>query len=174
MKNPNQHLFHYCPRCGKETLAASSRKSFLCRTCNFQFYLNNAVAGIALIFNPKKELLVTRRRHDPGKGTLDFPGGFAEHGETIEQTLIREVKEELNLDITALTYFCSAPNTYRYKDITYSITDFAFLCTVQDFTGIKSYDDVSSFYFMELAGIDKNKFGLDSPKIIFDRLLEKY
>lgn len=126
-----------------------------------------------MIFNQKNELLVTRRKHDPAKGMLDLPGGFAEPGETIEESLIREVKEELNLDIMALTYFCSAPNTYLYKDVTYSITDFAFFCTVHGFDAIKACDDVSEFYFMELAGFDKNRFGLDSPKIIIDRLLKQ-
>ena len=170
MKNPNTHLFRYCPQCGGKSLAISDEKSFLCRSCSFKFYLNTAAAGIALIFNKNDELLVTKRRYDPAKGMLDLPGGFADPGETIEACLIREIKEELNLTITSLTYFCSVPNTYMYKNVTYSITDFAFLCSVDDFDAIKASDDVSEFYFIELTSLDINHFGLDSPKIVIDRL----
>ncbi|MCD4719708.1 MAG: NUDIX domain-containing protein [Desulfobacula sp.] len=172
MKNPNDYLFKYCPQCGGKSLVISDEKSFLCSSCNFKFYLNTAAAGIALIFNKKGELLVTKRRYDPAKGMLDFPGGFTDPGETIEACLIREIKEELNLKITSLKYFCSVPNTYVYKTVTYSIIDFAFLCSVDDFDTIKASDDVSDFYFMELTNLDINRFGLDSPKIVIDRLRE--
>jgi len=80
-------------------------------------YLNCAAAAIALIFSPANNLLVTRRKYDPAKGMLDFPGGFADPGETIEECLIREVKEELNLDMEKLTYICSYPNTYQFKKV---------------------------------------------------------
>ncbi len=170
MRNPNDHLFKYCPKCGEKDLSLSSKKSFICRSCNFKFYLNTAAAGIALIFNKKGELLVTKRKYDPAKGMLDFPGGFAEPGETIEACLIREIKEELNLAITSLTYFCSVPNIYVYKTVTYSIIDFAFLCNVDNFDTIKASDDISDFYFIKLASLDKSRFGLDSPKIVIDRL----
>ena len=172
MKNPNFHLFRYCPQCGKKKLAVSDEKSFLCSSCSFKFYLNTAAAGIALIFNKKDELLITKRKHNPVKGMLDLPGGFADPGETIEACLMREIKEELNLNITSLKYFCSVPNTYIYKNVTYSITDFAFSCSVDDFNSIKAADDISDFYFMELANLDINLFGLESPKIVIDRLRE--
>ncbi len=170
MRNPNDHLFKYCPKCGEKDLSLSSKKSFICRSCNFKFYLNTAAAGIALIFNKKGELLVTKRKYDPAKGMLDFPGGFAEPGETIEACLIREIKEELNLAITSLTYFCSVPNIYVYKTVTYSIIDSAFLCSVDNFDTIKASDDISDFYFIKRNNLYKSRFGLDSPKIVIDRL----
>ncbi|MCD4675256.1 MAG: NUDIX domain-containing protein [Desulfobacula sp.] len=170
MENPNAHLFKYCPQCGVKNLAVSDEKSFLCGSCDFKFYLNTAAAGIAVIFNKNDKLLVTKRKHDPAKGMLDLPGGFADPGETIEECLIREIKEELNIEIGSLNYFCSVPNTYLYKNITYSITDFAFLCSVNNFDTIQACDDISDFYFMELNELDKNAFGLESPKIVIDRL----
>ena len=51
------------------------------------------------------------------RGTLDLPGGFCDIGETIGEALIREVKEETNLDIKEKHYFCSLPNKYRYSDL---------------------------------------------------------
>jgi len=173
LNNPNIHLFRYCPHCGRKNLAVSDEKSFLCGSCNFKFYLNTAAAGIALIFNKNDEILITKRKYNPAKGLLDFPGGFVDPGESIDKCLIREVKEELNLDISSLDYFCSVPNTYTYKEVTYSITDFAFICGVNDFRPIKARDDISKFYFIKPAKLDKNRFGLDSPKIIIDRLREE-
>lgn len=170
MKNPNAHRFKYCPCCGENHLAASSGKSFSCPGCGFTFYLNTAAAGIALIFNDTGKLLVTQRRFPPAAGMLDFPGGFVEPGETIEASLIREIKEELNLEISGLTYFCSVPNTYLYRDVVYDITDFAFFCQVNDVGPITACDDVSDFYFMAPTRLDPDRFGLDSPKIIIDRL----
>ena len=171
MINSNSHLFRYCPHCGRDTLSAACQKSFFCLQCNFKFYLNTASACIALIFNQKRELLVTRRKHDPAKEMLDFPGGFAEPGETIEDSLIREIKEELNLELGSFAYFCSVPNTYIFRSVTYSIMDFAFLCSVNDFGPVTARDDIQDFYFLKPATINKNDFGFESSKIIIDRII---
>nr|NJM01257.1 NUDIX domain-containing protein [Desulfobacula sp.] len=152
---------------------AACPKSFVCLQCRFKFYLNTASAGVALIFNQHQDLLVTRRKHDPAKGMLDFPGGFAEPGETIEECLVREIKEELNLDAGSLTYFCSVPNTYVYKEVTYSITDFAFFCRIPDFGPIAARDDILDFSFMNPAALKKKDFGFESSKIILDRILNQ-
>ncbi len=54
-------------------------------------------AAGALIVNKKGEILLCRSHKWPGKFT--FPGGHVELGETIEQALKREVKEEVGLDV---------------------------------------------------------------------------
>jgi len=171
LNNPNQHLFIHCPCCGQATLVSGTKKSFFCPACKFVFYLNCAAAGIAVIVNEKNQLLVTRRKKNPARGSLDLPGGFAEPGESIEQSLIREIKEELDLDITHLEYLCSFPNTYPYKSVVYQVTDMAFICDVKSFDTIKARDDIDKFYFLDLAGLDKDLFGLDSPKKVIEYYL---
>lgn len=170
LTNPNTHLFKYCPGCGSKRLMQDGQKSFLCQECGFKFYLNTAAAGIALIFNKKKQVLVTVRKYDPAKGTLDFPGGFAEPGETMETCLIREVKEELNLDIIDLKYFCSIPNQYLYNDILYPITDMIFICTVNNFLKIKAQDDIVGFHFFDIDQLDATQFGLNSPRLVIEKI----
>ncbi len=170
MKNPNSHLFNFCPDCGKENFCAVDRKSFQCSDCGFNLYLNCAAAAIALIFTPENKLLVTRRRYDPAKDLLDFPGGFTDPGETIEACLVREIKEELNLDVTKSTYICSYPNTYQFKNISYDITDFVFTCEVVDFDRIQAADDICDFEFTHLDQLAKKQFGLDSAKKVIDMM----
>ena len=57
-----------------------------------------------LIFNPKDQLLITRRGSGDFKGKWEFPGGKLEKNETEEECLKREVREELSIEIN-IDYF---------------------------------------------------------------------
>ncbi|WP_020589247.1 NUDIX domain-containing protein [Desulfobacter curvatus] len=168
--NPNQHRFKFCPSCGSNRLDADSVKSFKCRECGFKFFLNCAAAAMAIILDDQNRILVTVRAKEPGKGTLDLPGGFTEPGESINHGLVREVKEELNLDIYDLEFFCSVANSYPYKCVVYPITDMAFTCKVKDFSLITPMDDVAGFKFIPVHDFDTNLFGMDSAR----KVLKKY
>lgn len=102
--------FQYCPVCGSKHFVEQTEKSKRCESCGFEYFLNPSSAVAAFILNEKGELLVTQRRYDPGKGTLDLPGGFCDIGETVLEALRREVKEETNLEIQDVRYFCCEHN----------------------------------------------------------------
>jgi acetyl-CoA carboxylase carboxyl transferase subunit beta len=53
----------------------------------------------ALIFHGDKVLLI-QRGHEPAMGKWSLPGGGVEPGETYEQALIREVREETGLSVS--------------------------------------------------------------------------
>jgi NAD+ diphosphatase len=161
-KHLPQHVIRFCPRCASEEFHFRQDNSFECGACGFQFYLNAAAAVVALIEDREGRLLVVRRAREPGKGRLDLPGGFANHGETAEQALEREVKEELNLDIESCTYFCSFPNTYLYGGIVYHTLDLAFACTARDLSVIRADDDVEGYLFLRADEIPVEEICFDS------------
>jgi len=53
----------------------------------------------AIIEFPQDMILLIKRDTLPFKGYWALPGGRAEQGETVERTIIREVKEETGLDV---------------------------------------------------------------------------
>jgi len=44
------------------------------------------------------KVLLIKRRNEPFKGRWALPGGFVEYGETVEDAVLREVKEETGMD----------------------------------------------------------------------------
>lgn len=65
----------------------------------------------ALIINNHTILLTRRAPSEKNGGYWEFPGGKIEHGESEFASLIREIKEELNLTIIPLEIF----DTVHYK-----------------------------------------------------------
>ena len=124
--------FRYCPSCGSSRFEENCEKSKICKSCGFEYFLNPSSANVAFIVNAKGELLVERRKENPGKGTLDLPGGFSDISETAEEGVRREVKEETGLTVTNCQYLFSQPNVYRYSDFDVHTLDLFFRCEVED------------------------------------------
>lgn len=64
-----------------------------------RIYPDMPLVGVGAILICDGKILLEKRKHDPGKGKWSIPGGLVELGEGIEQTVIREVKEETNLEV---------------------------------------------------------------------------
>ena len=67
---------------------------------NYKKHTHIGVYGLLIEDN---KILLIKKKVGPYAGTLDLPGGSFEFGETPEQTLIREFKEETNLDLEQFT-----------------------------------------------------------------------
>ncbi len=133
-----------------------------CSECGLLWYYNPAPAVIALIPRQGNQLLFTRRKFEPAKGKLDLPGGFADIFETIEDTLVREVKEETGLRLLNWEFLKTLPNKYIYKDLLYYTLDSVFICQA-DLSGEASpADDVSEIVWRNPLQVSIREVGLGS------------
>ncbi len=164
--------FAYCPVCGSKHFEEQDVKSKRCENCGFEYYLNPSSAVAAFILNERGQLLVEKRKNDPGRGTLDLPGGFCDMEETIEEAIAREVKEETGLVLASSRYLFSVPNVYRYSHFNIPTLDAFFLCTVEDASQLKAADDAAEVQWVALSDIHTEQFGLRSIRQALFRFLE--
>lgn len=79
----------------------------------------------AVIFNDKNEIFISRRKHGkPLAGYWEFPGGKIEDGETPEESIKREIFEELNVEMEVESFL--GENIHYYKEYSFSVQLLAF------------------------------------------------
>ena len=162
--------FRFCPVCGSAEFTANSVKSLRCAHCGFEYFVNVSASYVALIYDDCGHLLVVRRRYEPARGTLDLPGGFADAGETAEEGVAREVKEETGLHVTAARFLFSLPNVYRYSGIDIPTLDLFFACQVSDLTTLRPGDDAAEVLWLRPEELRPEDFGLASIRRGVERL----
>lgn len=86
----------------------------------------------AAIINHNKKILATQRNYGEFNGLWEFPGGKIEPGETKKDALIREIKEELNVDILIERYF----TTVEYDYPNFHLIMDCYLCHLDDYSKI--------------------------------------
>ena len=64
-----------------------------------RLYPKQPVIGVGAVVICDGKILLEKRKNEPGKGKWSIPGGLVELGENVEQTVIREVKEETGLEV---------------------------------------------------------------------------
>ena len=83
---------------------------------------------VAAIIQNENKILATKRGYGEFINMWEFPGGKIESGETKEQALVREIKEELNIEINvdkfAIDIEYQYPNFYLFMS--------CFMCSIKE------------------------------------------
>ena len=90
--------FRFCPADGTPLGEPRPSGGVRCPECSRSWYRNSAPSVGAAIVDGDRAL-VTVRAVEPEKGKVDVPGGFLEVGEHPVEGLMREVREELGVEV---------------------------------------------------------------------------
>ncbi|WP_438432411.1 NAD(+) diphosphatase [Gorillibacterium sp. sgz500922] len=97
----------FCGTCGSPTVPSGKDYAMTCPACGSSSYPRLAPAMIVAILKGNKILLAHHKRFPAGR--FGLISGFAEPGETLEDCVRREVREEIGIEVSGLRYFGSQP-----------------------------------------------------------------
>ena len=97
----------FCGACATPTRIKQNERARECPSCALVSYPRLAPAVMALV-RRDNQLLLARSPHFP-PGMYSALAGFVDPGESLEQTITREVQEEVGLRVTNMRYFASQP-----------------------------------------------------------------
>jgi NAD+ diphosphatase len=102
-----ERTHRFCGRCGTRTERSLHERARVCPTCRYTSYPRLSPVVIALIEHGQRVLLIRGRDFpEPFHSTV---AGFVEPGESLEEALAREVREEVGVEIVESRYFGSQP-----------------------------------------------------------------
>jgi mutator protein MutT len=157
-----QYTYKFCTNCKTELVLKGHYKE--CPSCQKQYFFNAKPTVGLVLFNSKDEVLLTKRAYEPFKDWWDVPGGFVEPGETLEQAVQRELKEETGLSVTDLKYICSTPEDYQFRDEIIPVVAAVFTGKAIDGEKVSVADDVSDYKFVPKDEVDVETIAFDSQR----------
>ncbi|HEX8947949.1 MAG TPA: NAD(+) diphosphatase [Dissulfurispiraceae bacterium] len=97
----------FCGRCGSPTQPKTGERAKTCPQCGLDAYPQVTPAIIVAVTRGREILLA----HSPRYRYVFYSilAGFVEPGETFEETVMREVKEEVGIEVRDIRYFGSQP-----------------------------------------------------------------
>ena len=97
----------YCGHCATPMTQLPTERAKRCPNCGLRQYPRLSPAVIMLIYRGE-EILLARAPRFP-EGMYSVLAGFVEPGESLEETVARETKEEVGIEIKNIRYFGSQP-----------------------------------------------------------------
>ena len=95
----------FCGKCGAPTELCSIEPAYVCTMCNTHYYPRLDPAIIVAVLREGKLLLARNAKFK--SGIFSLIAGFIEGGETMEQAVVREVREEVAIKVGNIRYFRS-------------------------------------------------------------------
>ncbi|MFZ2404121.1 MAG: Nudix family hydrolase [Methylobacter sp.] len=132
--------------------------------------MNPLQVAVGVVKNPEGKILISLRHADLHQGGLwEFPGGKIEASETAEQALARELKEELNITVTAATPLITVKHQYPDRLVQLNV----FL--VEQFSGEAKSLEGQPFKWVSPAELEHYAFpAANRPIITATRLPHHY
>ncbi|WP_323379474.1 NAD(+) diphosphatase [Streptomyces durbertensis] len=103
-----QRMHRFCSRCGERTVIAAAGHIRRCPACGAEHYPRTDPAVIMLVTDDRDRALLGRQVHWP-EGRFSTLAGFVEPGESIERAVVREVQEEVGVEVDEVRYVGSQP-----------------------------------------------------------------
>ena len=97
----------YCGKCGSKTKEKSDERAIVCPECHHIVFPKISPAIIVAIVCNDKILLAHNANFQ--ENWYSLVAGYVDIGESLEETVVREVKEEVGLDIKNIRYYKSQP-----------------------------------------------------------------
>ena len=118
------HMTHrYCGKCGRETEDKADERAKICPGCQHVNYPRLSPAVIVAILRDNRILLARNRRFKmPFYSVL---AGFVEPGESLEECVKREIKEEVGITVKNIRYFGSQPWPFPDSLMIAFVSDYA-------------------------------------------------
>lgn len=98
----------YCGRCGGPMSTSDSDRAMVCPDDGYRAYPRLSPAVIVLIERDDGRALLARNVNFP-MPMYSTLAGFVEPGESLEDTIIREMREEVGVEVSNLRYYASQP-----------------------------------------------------------------
>jgi len=131
--------------------------------------MNPLQVAVGVVKNPEGKILISLRHADLHQGGLwEFPGGKIEASETAEQALARELKEELNITVTAATPLIAVNHQYPDRFVQLNV----FL--VEQFSGEAKSLEGQPFKWVTPAELEHYAFPAANQPIITAARLPHY
>lgn len=173
-----QHgTIRYCPQCSAPDIDFDGKNRFACDRCGFVWYQNTATgcgAILELASPTGTHVLLLERGKEPAKGALDYPGGFVDPGESAEEALHREIREETGLSAHDLRYLTSAPNRYEYRGVTYATCDIVFIGSIDRAPTQIDEGEIAGFHLLAPESIRPERIAFPSLRGAMELYLRRY